>query len=627
MNFTNDYKEILFNYLNGTFTPEEQPSNIPYWAEEGNDTNGLSDYLLTELEADTISITNFIQAKSTQDTGSEFQVAYGTYIPTGTSSNKYFLIVLNNKLEPINLFTTYSSEVELNKLIDLEVAEDETFYGIEQTSGGYRYIQFNNMCVPINGVYQLRIRDTANITTADRTISGVVCDPVKIRKKVGESFYGIGLEGGSGSSVRVGVLTLKVDLGSNEFNLNPYNGTTSGTITDVIVYQRDNDDFNSFRLLVDDFTNNNCILFVGNENGAILGSKYTMSPQGTTYQGAKLINENYGYCVSSTGSNVYSDRFTTSMTGDVASIDTSLPSINYIELKVVNGEVFFLITTPGETEELYAGIGHIIEGAIYIQMFSQPIIDYFNVATIGGWFVSQQFNLLNAYVQSENDYSVLIGIYNANNYNGFVPYNDFTSFDGKSGILENDIEGIVFARNTTQQAYSGGNVLTYTLNVPNIYLNNIDVNTNELYGGTSNKMISENVNWQKNIYENVNVNFINQFVVNNELNENPVVMSNASNTVANSVNNAETNYSLKQVSKYQIVYEDDTTEERHFTSTIYTGQPKTKIHLMFYNDNSNPVKKINIISEDTQTTYANIDIPNNLNTNTYYSLTLDMSVN
>lgn len=625
---TNDYKEILFNFLNKTFIPETQPSNIPYWSEEANDTNGLYDYLIQELDADTVSVDNFIQANSTQDTGNEYQVTYGIYTPSGTADNKYFIVVLNDKLEALNVFTTYSSGVEMNRIVDLKAAEDGTFYGIEETSSGYRYIQFNNMCIPINGVYQLKIRDTATLTTEDRTIGGVVCTPINIKKKVGESFYGIGLEGGSGNNTRVGVLTLKVELGSNTFVLIPYNSTTSGSVTDIIIYQREGDDFNSFRLLLDDYTNICCYLFVGNEDSGIFGVKYTISAYGTTYIGAKLINENYGYIISNTNGMIYAELFTTSLTGASFEIDSSLPTINGGNLKVVNGELYFLFTTSSGTPgELYVGIGHVIDAGIYIQMFTNPIIDYFNISTVGGWFISQQFNLIKAYVQSENDYSVLIGIYNPNNYNGFIPYNDFTSFDAVSSELENDIEGVIFARNTTQQAYDGGNTLTYTLNVPNVYLNNIDIDTSNLYGGTRNKIVSNNTSWNKNIYENVNVNFINQFVVSNSLNGESIIMNNASNTVASSINDAENNYVDKAITKYKIIYEDDTEETRHFVSTVYNGQNKTNIHLMVYNPSGNIIKEIDIISEDETTTYANIEIPDNWNTNTYYSLTLDMSVN
>ena len=215
-------------------------------------------------------------------------------------------------------------------------------------------------------------------------------------------------------------------------------------------------------------------------------------------------------------------------------------------------------------------------------------------------------------------------MFNEDNYNGVVPYQDLTSLDPTQVILSDSNE-YIFARNLYSNVYSGGNKIISTVQVPSRYINGLQVETNELYGYTNNEIVAENKTWSKTEYEDVFVNFINFYQVVDKTQTNPKYMTTSSNQVSNYIFNNTTGYGNIDIKRYRLNYADGTSSI-HYLTLNYDGVNNVLgISFAFYQDENHKVNSIDILSNDETIAYITIDT-SNYEINKVHNISMNMHV-
>ena len=243
-------------------------------------------------------------------------------------------------------------------------------------------------------------------------------------------------------------------------------------------------------------------------------------------------------------------------------------------------------------------------------------------------YVTNVFNMVQTYMYPANPRSStwklydILEIYNPTNYNG-IPYENINSLVPNSGILYNENNNIIFARNLYNKTINN-RITQSTIEVPNTYLNNTIINSQELDSKTNNVMIN-NINIiTKNIYETLFINFINTLQITNENDENNIVLNPIGATRLNRSISDLIDYDKAKATKIKINYDDGSTLIRDVSNNIEDVKQVnlltfTNYNFVVYNPATKNIKTIDIISDDEATIYQTIS---NLNfeSNKYYKI-------
>jgi len=222
-------------------------------------------------------------------------------------------------------------------------------------------------------------------------------------------------------------------------------------------------------------------------------------------------------------------------------------------------------------------------------------------------FVKNNFNLLQIYSYGINpqirawNYFVVKEDYNLLNYNGEAYINNNALVPFKTRLYSNN--HLVFARNLyniTKQ----GNMTMSSVEIPNTYLNDINITENDLISETNLEMNNDTTEWTKNIYEVVDVNFLNTISVidedtGEEYEESAIKLNNAT------TDGGSTNYLNTPCNKYRINYGDGTSSTDDLTWTSIDDTHK-ETQITFYVDKA--ILSIDLLSHDTTTIYLHIPV-------------------
>ena len=243
-------------------------------------------------------------------------------------------------------------------------------------------------------------------------------------------------------------------------------------------------------------------------------------------------------------------------------------------------------------------------------------------------YITNIFNMLQVYIYPINPrlqtwklYNI-IEIYNPTKYNG-KPYENINSLVPNSGVLYNENNNIIFARNLYNKTINN-RITQSTIEVPNTYLNNTIINSQELDSKTNNVMVNNINTITKNIYETLFINFINTLQITNENDENNIILNPIGATRLNISISDLIDYDNAKATKIRINYDDGTNEIKDVSNNIEdTRQVNlltfTNYDFVVYNPANKNIKTIDIISNDETTIYQTIS---NLNfeSNKYYNI-------
>ena len=250
-------------------------------------------------------------------------------------------------------------------------------------------------------------------------------------------------------------------------------------------------------------------------------------------------------------------------------------------------------------------------------------------------YVTNVFNMIQVYMYPINPrnqtwklYNIL-EIYNPTNYNG-IPYENTNSLVPNSGILYDENNNIIFARNLYNKTINN-RITQSTIEVPNNYLNNTIISTKELYSKDNNVMVKNRNAVTKNIYETLFINFINSLQIINENDVNNHILNPTGATRLNISVSDLIDYDNAKATKIRINYDDGTNEIKDVSNNIEQIQQSdslifTNYDFTVYNPETKNIKTIDIISNDETTIYQTIsDL--SFASNKYYNIIQPVQIN
>lgn len=238
-------------------------------------------------------------------------------------------------------------------------------------------------------------------------------------------------------------------------------------------------------------------------------------------------------------------------------------------------------------------------------IFNQRIIlrrnfNIANIFTFSGYFKT----MLGNPIGTTNGFQV--NIQNLAPINGYIgePYISVNSLVPKYANLYSFGELILLFSRNVFNVSKLNNTTTSSVEIPNNYLNDYNTTRNKLISETNLTMNSDSTSWNKNIYEVVDLNFINTIRVIDEDTGTDYIDS------AIKVNDAttdggDTNYQNTPCNKYRINYSDNTTAVNTLSwNSINKYNKKTLI--TFYADKL--INSIDLISNDESVIYLHIPV-------------------
>lgn len=654
---TEDFKEKLLKYLTGNID-EEEPGDTLVYENANIITTDLATTLDTEF-TNGYAVRGIIESKNINGNTLNYNVLYGAYTKT-ENLDRGFVAILDDKGNLIQLIKEYSSSAEIGNINTMNVDEEGYFYMIEinPANDKHRFVMLNNVVLktPIQEEYEVKIRRAYNIPDTSK-INDVLIRGMT--KAIGQAKYLLAAfivpESGLGVTLCVTELTINVGA-ENEWvdyvgtqwtdpdtgrlsifsNLYLYGEWTNDNVDFIVLmhptgypqyivkYYKDGDSlpYTNISTPIRDI-----------ESGSRWSIQYTIVNMNIAYLSEGMHDLAWG---SNEKHRIYTidlDNETITMLyeqqGYYDENDQILAYCSF-QHEIIDGELVFTNTYCDNNNVCHIEIGRLRDDAFI------PSGTYGNISTheiaqinadtpvsnIAKFYVNKQFNLYN--------YNLLLGnlnyngieVYNSNNYNG-TPYENINSLVSNSGILYNGTTAI-FARNLYDRNIIG-NMTTSTIQVPNAFLNDIEIDKQNLMSETNGIMVQNTDTITKNIYEELLINFMNTITISNHNDPNNIIYNyNGAARLNNSVSNpAVIDYSNCQGTKYRITYTDETTKEETLVWTPTGNYYTTEIQV--FNPADNEITNLEIISSDGNTIYQTIDT-SSFNKNKKYIINQDVYI-
>ena len=636
---TEEFKQTLFDYLIGKL-PKEQGTTEEIFKDV---TTGYLPKIIEQFPENTDTyIEGILQVQNTM-----FFVLYGGYQNTSTKESHGIIIILDNFFNIVTSFLQYENGTYLDYIMCMIQESDGTFTMTtcsdfpknkewSFTTSVKKLVMLSNFTQQINSKYILTIRKTYNIPYQNNYIRKIFKDPnsshyVLIcsmlldqnspdydKTRVIESKINVGSENewsnyDTETNWILGDSYVEFDNNSNSFielllstNLTSRGnviGTWTKNFNDKNFVYKDIHTF-SYRPYIDNLTmNNQCVFLNRNEvyfvqNNQHWGTSGNIEPK---YIGL------YYYNVSSEEFRTIYEKFLGNY--DYSQIEeiyiTSLNNELYIELVNDQQRQFFLQRYDGKWNPQYIGTTSLF-------YFSDCVL----IAT-------NQYNLVSL-ISFSNDNAfqfdwLVKENYNSTKYNGQSYINTNALIADSAEIYSND--SLVFARDLYNKSLNN-NTTVSTVEVPNNYLNDIDLTSKNLLSETNLDIIEDTNMLQKNIYETLYINFINTLLIIDRNNTNQVINQQASTYLNNAINTADSYDSAKLYNKVIINYQDGSSKEVSYAHEDNT-EISTVIAFGLYVDKL--INNAEFVSNDKRTVYQTIDL-SNLELNKYYAIRQKLEV-
>ena len=209
--------------------------------------------------------------------------------------------------------------------------------------------------------------------------------------------------------------------------------------------------------------------------------------------------------------------------------------------------------------------------------------------------------------------------YNSTKYNGLPYINTNALISDNAEIYSND--SLVFARNLYNKTLNNGTT-TSTVEIPNTYLNGIDLTSKNLLSKTNLVLVKDTDILQKNEYETVFLNFINNIVVADKNTTTQKNNTTASTYLNNAINDEYSYDNAKLYGSVLLTYQDGTTKEIRYGLEDVTDT-SCNIEFSLYVDKL--LDNAKIMPSDKSTTYQTIDL-SSLEKNTSYGIKQKLEV-
>lgn len=626
----NDDKQFILNYMTGN-VETESGDNTAQIEDNGTSQSNLLTYINTQVNNVDFTIEKELSLKNASGEELEYTLLHIQY-RFNEDIEKSLFIILDNEFSPVATIKNFTSGVDFGLFYDVDIDENGFLYGIDNLGNTVgRFVMMTNIGVNqiVSERFEVGIRITYNLDNTYFTYSSALGTIQNVKKDPTEATYVI--SSFSAITGRTGIAlstTFKINVGSaNEY---------------VMYYYEESEVF--YKAIQNQFyTDGNNNRLFRTLYSTDLSGEYEMLAQQA--EGEVLLdvlidtgNENVLIVGNDIYSTIYSEQvlyfyktpISTGTKETIKTISIDETSRNYLSSKILNtGElVMAIIMTKGVL--------------VYEDEYKRYYYNYISLNANcnfndGNWFqdvildtdfilfkAKNTYNYYRLYFNSNNYKGNAYLIYNSNNYNG-VSYLDYNYLKPQSSILYDENDDIIFARNLTNIS-SNVNISTAVLNVPNTLLNDILISQQDLISQTSNVAISNTDTYKKNIYENVNFNFITTLNMQNQNNPNNIITNVVGATRINQSVNSLLDYTNAQITYYRLVnsdytYIDSPISKEDITYNTTTNTATFKI--AFYKTSN--LSKIQIMSGDKTTTYLEIDVSAQTN-DKYYTINQEMEV-
>lgn len=639
---TEDYNKILIDYLAGKL----------------ENTSSTSDEIIQEqLDIARSKWTPFLPSSwknfrfegmvAASETTSSLGVLYGGYIDS-QDNVRGIIVLVNESFEPVKTYYEFDSGTPLRYIQYMKQAEDGTFYYVDDAVYSYtqrqesehaekRFIMINNITANIDEINKVYLRKAYTFFTFGYNFycHNMFKDPnsahyvffgagVDINSTLYEwrllKIFDLKIEYGetptwnmyiSQDRAIFGSAFAQFDENSNCFfrcvwtdnsynynNINCYTKTYEGDPTNQTIFTAQN-----YKPRIDEgyqkkqsvFMNINEVYFV--QNNQYWGNVGVLRPK---YIGL------YKHDFSNNTNTTIFEKYLG---------DYDYTYQEYIMIDKNNNELYIEYVNnydkANDTADIYMQRYEGVWDPILIGENKPYVFDRQSM------FVKNNFNLVQIYSYGINpqvrawNYFVVKEDYNLLNYNGEAYINNNALVPFKTRLYSNN--HLVFARNLyniTKQ----GNMTMSSVEIPNTYLNGIDITQNDLLSETNLEMNNDLTSWNKNIYEVVDLNFLNTITIIDEDN-NVEYLEGATKLNQATTDGGATNYTNAPCTKYRINYLDNTTDVQELSWNDIDDTHK-ECEISLYVDKA--MLSIDLISHDETSVY--LTIPLEVEIGKYYTI-------
>lgn len=650
---TQDFKNNILAWLVGKYEVEDPSTNEPTFLNTTTKQNNFYADLIEKFD-NNFTLLDTINTKL-KDSNASLIVAYGFYDTNpGDISNEEcgFISIIDEKGNTQQIITEYNNGTKLRPFITLNVTDEGIFYGIDRPSASFnnkRVILLNNFTIklPPQTDYEIVLRNSYNIPSSSGAyISTSEIEGIK-KSPSGATYLIYGSKPNTNNHYQPFTTAFKINVGSeNEwveysfnnnaydiyvrdiyvtdwenlyFSLGTYDYTVSTGLTGYAEYSISQQDVYTFT------RNLKATLQFTNQERFGLGYINIVSAT-KAYLSYYIVNESQRYYLQYL---VAIDRSTNEVNYIYEQNSDPVIVGDYIVTKEVNGNIFFVLPewlVNSDSGTFYIGV------LVDDEPFVHEIAEMSVYTHIKAFYMANTFNLYNYNVliddydeSTDTDLQTMYTsqiVFNANNYNGEA-YKGLGGLKPNSSILYNNDNLVIFARNLYNRVIQS-NVTTSTVEIPNTYLNDEVIAKQELLSETNNILNVVSSNIQKNIYETLNINFINTINIKNSNNPNNEILNPLGASRLNNSISLTTDYNNAKGTKYRLNYTDNTSLVRSILDSQITCINNTATYdFVIYT--AKLVNSIDIISNDEATVYQTID-GSSLALNKFYKITQEVEI-
>lgn len=651
---TQDYKNLLLDYLTNNLVEETPINDIPEFTNTINDESNLYRTLSNEFTYG-FKERGIIKCKDSNNNYNGKTIVYGFYYlsasPQTISNSRGFILLLDENYNMLELITEYSSGTKLGYILALNVDETGQLYGVDiayNDDNKGRFIMLNNVSIKSENAehYQVKLRRSYFL---QGSVSSGISFIRYIFKDPNSSSYFIYATGTRGTllKLKVGAENEWIDYTENSTGgvsilagINAF-WDSNNNLTLCLVRRVLIEATNTVYIYLGISDNNNVVQYtnIGEFKStfypSINASKVYLLEDNLGDASSRTLRTTSAYIVSPTKfymttgafiegtgtlvpdklipSTIEYDNGTITRIGVDLNYATAEASEDYVimfsETKVINNALF-VINYINEDNTIHypkydITVNLMLGEYDYARKFITNVLDSdlleFNIIDI-----TNMYNLfkVNAVVNSfDAGTSLLFNtniIYNPNNFNGEA-YSNTNAIDPKQIWLYDENGNIIFARNLYNKTLYN-NVMEATLEVPNTMLNDITISTQKLISETNYIMNENEGDITKNIYETLYINFFNTILIQNQNTIDYVDNIIGSTRLNRSISDTN-DYDEAKITKFRINYQNGTSYVKNIiSSTITNGIADIQFQLTPISD----ILNIEIISNDEETTYQTI---------------------
>ena len=618
---TDEYKERIIKWLTGNFT-EEPSTTDPLFQDLKETTTDINTYIDTTL--------GYIKGKDGKGNDLDIGFIYGL-----DSHNNGIILIVDDDFNIIQVIDEFNTGTKFDKFVCLNIdTTNGNIYGVDYSSNKYRFILLNNFLIktPNQATYEVKLRQSYFL---EFTNSDFV--PYYVEKRPSDSFYA--MIGMVDTETNIMVATYKIEVGStNELQEYVYTETYTGYLT-LKAY---NIAWSGEEYLVKiGAINLEPISFAPTEytrylniyefNGTTItrtthlnfGTNGYYPSIMTSYEGVELTNnEIYVYYNKSYDKDSVICKLKNNELVEYFSIEGDY-TLDYTytgfrTLKMINTIYFYgyeNTTSPGDNTQaefkLYFGVFGDIAGSPVIYEKSFDGGELYNLVL---WKSSDVFTVSNLYNLSTyhllNSRSTIMAsvkqVYNPLNDN-YSDWQTYTAMVPTSVWLYNNDE-IIYARNLYNKTLNGNTTIA-TVEVPNMLLNNINIEQQDLLGETNGTLIENIETITKNVYEDLFINFYNTLTMQNQNTQDYITNLVGASRLNAAISNTRliADYTNSKIGKVRMNYSDNTSATKSINAATRISQFVYQFSFQVYVPNGKTLTSVELISNDEGTSYQTID--------------------